>query len=116
MTDYMIIERDGCKYVANVDGDILYEATNLTNSRIAAMVRNKEYVDWRRYSLAADVPNTRGMGQNRKLNTGRWFEEGDFIFDVLKKHPKRTYADCVLMATMEGLYIDASGILRKVTQ
>lgn len=114
MTDYMIIERDGCKYVANINGDILYDATGLNNARIAAMVRNREYVNWRLYHTALEAPNTPGLGvERRKYNTGRWFEEGDFIFDVLKKHPKRSYKDCVAMATMEGLEIGENGILRK---
>lgn len=113
MTDYMIIERDGCKYVANIDGDILYEATGLSNARIAAMVRNREYVNWRKYSLAIEAPNTRGMGQDRVYNKGTWFKEGDFIFDVLKRHPKRSYKDCVTMAAAEGLVIGDNGILRK---
>lgn len=113
MTDYMIIERDGCKYVANLDGDILYEATGLSNARIAAMVRNREYVDWRKYSLAIDAPNTKGMYGEKTYNKNTWFKEGDFIFDILKKHPKRSYKDCVAVATMEGFVIGDNGIIRK---
>ena len=115
MTDAVIIERDGCKYLANANGDILYECGNLTNSRIIAMVRNGEYTNWRLYHLACEAPNTPGMGE-KKYNTGRWFNEGDFIFDVLKKHPKRTYADCLLVAGMEGFRIDECGILRRMAK
>ena len=114
MTDYMIIERDGMKYVANADGDILYDATGIRNERIAAMVRNKEYVNWRLCALAIEAPNTRGMGGEKIYNKGTWFKEGDFIFDILKKHPKRTYADCLLVASMEGFRIDECGILRRI--
>lgn len=116
MTDAVIIERNGCKYLANADGDILYECGNLTNSRIIAMVKNGEYVNWRLYHLAMEPPNTRGMGVEKIYNKGTWFKEGDFIFDVLKKHPKRSYKDCVAMATMEGLRIDECGILRRMAK
>lgn len=114
MTDYAIIERDGCKYVTNIEGDILYEATGISNARIAAMVRNREYVNWRIASMEA--PNTRACYGEKKYNVGRWFEEGDSIFDVLKKHPKRTYADCLLIAASEGFRIDECGILRRMTE
>ena len=115
MTDAVIIERNGCKYLANADGDILYECGNLTNSRIIAMVRNGEYTNWRRYHLACEAPNTPGMGE-KTYNKARWFNEGDFIFDILKKHPKRTYADCLLVASMEGFRIDECGILRRMAE
>lgn len=117
MTSYTIIERDGMVYVANINGDILYDATGLSRARIAAMVKNKEYVNWRVHHLAMEPPNTPGMGVERKvLNKGRWFNEGDNVIDEMAKHPKRTYKDCVLMATMEGLRIDGCGILRRIAE
>jgi hypothetical protein len=114
MTDAMIIEKGADKYLANGNGDILYDVTGIPNSQVLAAVRNGTYVNWRLYNLERDAPNTRGMHPERTYNKGRWFEEGDFIFDILKKHPKRTYADCVLMAKMEGLVIGDNGILRRV--
>jgi hypothetical protein len=116
MNSYTLIEKDGCRYVANMRGDILYDATGLSLSRIAAMVKNGEYVNWRIHHLAMEPPNTRGMGQERTFNKGKWFNEGDNVLDVMVKHPKRTYKDCVLMATMEGLRIDSAGILRRIAE
>jgi hypothetical protein len=116
LKNYRLKEEYGCTYVTNKNGDVLYEATGLTEGRIMAMARNGEYTDWRQHRLAMDPPNTRGMGGERIFNRGKWFEEGDNVVDVLEKHPKRTYKDCVLMATMEGLRIDECGILRRIVE
>ena len=117
MNSYTLIEKNGSRYVANMNGDVLYDATGISPQRIAAMVKNGEYVNWRIHHLAMEPPNTPGMGAERRIyNKGKWFNEGDNVLDVMIQHPKRTYKDCVLMATMEGLRIDEQGILRRIAE
>jgi hypothetical protein len=102
MRQYQIIHKDGEKYLANMDGDILYTVTGIPNSMIDAACKNGSYYNWHLFSI---TPPRKSLHTDKQYNIGTWMKEGDNVIDILMKHPKRTYNECLFMAKLSGLAI-----------
>jgi hypothetical protein len=109
------VSRDGVRYIANPDGNFLYDI-NDCNVRLHDSYKESQFKDWRRHYTASEIKSKCSRRIPKWLRDNyesSWYKEGDNVILSLIQHPNRTLSEAKFMLELDGLTMDDAGFAVK---
>jgi hypothetical protein len=108
--------RDGVRYVANKDGDFLFDVSN-TDIKLHDDYKQSQFYDWRRFYTASEIKSkcTRRIPKHLvQTYNNTWYKEGDNVLLSLMRHKGRSLNEAKFMLKQCGLKMNEEGIAVKI--